>query len=229
MQKPQLFLIHFAGGSRYSFQFAHLLTDVFDVVPLELPGRGRRMNESLLYDFNAAARDICMQLEQKLVSKEFLIYGHSMGASLALKVCNLLKAKPLHLVLTGNAGPGTRADNKTYMLETGPLIERLLEMGGVTRELTDHRELFDFFEPMIRADFEIAEKNDLVEQAPVDVPILAVMGSEEEYVKQIDNWSKYTRAGFAREVLPGGHFFIQQHGTHLAALIRGCYQRQKVS
>jgi external thioesterase TEII len=67
----------------------------FDVIPLELPGRGRRMVEDLLKDFDMAAEDIYNQLTAKLSSDRFLIYGHSMGAYLALRVANMLeKAGP---------------------------------------------------------------------------------------------------------------------------------------
>jgi external thioesterase TEII len=47
MEKPQLFLLHFAGGSCYSFQFMLPYLKDFNVLPIELPGRGRRIKESL--------------------------------------------------------------------------------------------------------------------------------------------------------------------------------------
>src|ERR1043166_8245649 len=86
MKKPQLFLLHFAGGNCYSFQFMMPLLRDFEVVSLELPGRGKRINEPLVTNFDLAANDILRQLRQKLASSSFLIYGHSMGAYLALRV-----------------------------------------------------------------------------------------------------------------------------------------------
>ena len=84
-------MLHFAGGSCYSFSFiAPILESQFEVIQLELPGRGKRMDEVLLTDFDAAARDVAQQILEKLDDQDFLIFGHSMGASLSLRSVNLL-------------------------------------------------------------------------------------------------------------------------------------------
>ena len=49
--KPQLFLLHFAGGNKYSFNFLKkYLESAFELVSIELPGRGDRMSEKLITD-----------------------------------------------------------------------------------------------------------------------------------------------------------------------------------
>ncbi len=71
MNKPQLFLLHFAGGNRYSFQFLLPQLSAFNVVALELPGRGNRLNEPLLDNFNEAASDLYQQVTDRLVAPHF--------------------------------------------------------------------------------------------------------------------------------------------------------------
>src|SRR5687768_7922731 len=92
MQKTRLFLLHFGGGNRYSFQFLkpHLV-DHFEFLPLELPGRGRRMNEPLLVDDALAVKDYVNQINGLRDNAAFVIYGHSMGASLGLRVTKELE------------------------------------------------------------------------------------------------------------------------------------------
>src|SRR5579859_5869614 len=101
MMKPKLFLLHFAGGNCYSFQFMSSLLNEFDVISPELPGRGKRMKEELLKDFELAALDIYEQVAKQNGASRFMIYGHSMGAYLALRVSRMLEMEgkpPAYLI-----------------------------------------------------------------------------------------------------------------------------------
>jgi external thioesterase TEII len=228
MKKPQLFLLHFAGGNCYSFQFMQSLLRTFEVIPLELPGRGRRIREGLLKDFDLAAGDMYQQITAKLTSPSFLIYGHSMGAYLALRVANMLEAagkRPAYVIVSGNAGPGVRSDKiNMYALEHKDFVEELEKLGGVPPEVIANKELFGFFEPILRADFEIAERNEIILEPAIDAPLYAIMGSEEEKADKISNWGRFTKSAFRSEILEGGHFFIHKHPQRLAAIITNCHE-----
>ncbi|MDO6434611.1 alpha/beta fold hydrolase [Flavitalea sp. BT771] len=227
MERSQLFLLHFAGGNCYSFQFIASMLSDFDVVTLELPGRGRRMEEELLKDFDQAAADIFQQLMDRLVTRKFMIYGHSMGAYLALRVSNMAARcgkAPLYLFVSGNPGPGIRDDKKRYLLESSAFVEELVKLGGMPRELVENREMFEFFEPILRADFEIAERNELAHEPAVSIPLFAIMGSEEENVEKIDNWGRFTNARFDYRILGGDHFFIHKHPHTIAGIIKQSYR-----
>jgi external thioesterase TEII len=226
MRKPQLFLLHFAGGNYYSFHFMTPLLKDFDVVALELPGRGRRISEHLLKDFDLAARDIYDQITRKLTSSSFLIYGHSMGAYLALRVSNMLEKAskfPSYLIVSGNPGPGIKENKKKYLLKQEEFIKELETLGGIPKELIENEESFNFFEPILRADFEIVERNEMTMEPAVNTPLYAIMGSEEEKVEEISNWSRFTRSCFNYEILEGNHFFIHRHPQKITQIIRNCY------
>ncbi|MBC9912785.1 thioesterase II family protein [Chitinophaga varians] len=229
MIKPQLFLLHFAGGNVYSFQFMVSLLRDFDVVPLELPGRGRRIQEELLKDFNLAAADLHKQIMQKLSSPVFLIYGHSMGASLALRVASMLEQSgkyPAYVIVSGNAGPGAESVKNRYLMGKEDFIRELEILGGIPPEFIGNDELFEFFDPILRADFEIAERTGMTgAEAPVRAPLFAMMGSEEPKVEQISNWGRFTLSRFSSEIFEGGHFFIHDHPEKIANTIKSCYKR----
>ena len=73
-QKPQLFTIHFAGGNCYSFNFLKQHFDpYFEVVALELPGRGKRMTEPLLKDAQDAANALFLELNKH--RKQEVMFG----------------------------------------------------------------------------------------------------------------------------------------------------------
>jgi external thioesterase TEII len=228
MKKPQLFLLHFAGGNCYSFQFMMSMLRDFEVISLELPGRGKRMSETLLRNFDEAARDVYAQLLPKISSPVFLMYGHSMGAYLALRVANMLEKAgkvAAAIIVSGNAGPGIMDPKKRYLMEPGEFKEELKKIGGVPDELLQDEELFSFFEPILRADFEIAENTGMENEPPISSPLFAIMGTEEDEVNEITNWANFTKSSFNHEILEGDHFFIHKHPKRVAAIIKECYEK----
>lgn len=232
MKQPQIFFIHFAGGNRYSYRFLESRLFDFEMISLELPGRGSRMKEPLLKDFDAAALDLFHQITARLTAPRFFIYGHSMGAYLALRVTNLLEKAgryPTGIIVSGNAGPGVEDPEKKmrYLLPREEFIEELKRLGGLPQEVIDHEELFGMFEPILRADFEIVERNELAKEPPVQAPLYAMMGDQEDNVAEIDNWSRFTRNRFKKQILAGDHFFIYKHPDRMAEIIRTFYRQEQ--
>jgi len=228
MKKPQLFLLHFAGGNCHSFNFLQPFLQDFEVFPLELPGRGKRIKEDLLADFNIAAEDIFNQVLTRLNGNPFLIYGHSMGAKLTLRVGNLLELAgrmPVALIVSGNAGPGINEDKETYLLGYNDFILALERLGGIPAEVIRDQELMAFFEPVLRVDFRLAENNNMKNEQPVKAPIFALMGSEEENADHISNWARFTHSNFEHDILNGDHFFIHKYPARIAKIIRQCYAK----
>jgi len=218
MKKKQLFLLHFAGGSIYSFEFLRSHYIDFEMVPVELPGRGKRVKEKLLTSYKEAINDIFSQITDKLNGEPFIIYGHSLGSSLGLGVTDLLEKNntpPQCLIVSGNAGPGLIPSTKRSDLERADFIAMLNELGGLPEELLQSDELLDFVIPILRADFEIVEEHFYAENIIVNAPIVAVMGNLEKYVDQINNWKKHTLSEFKPNVLKGHHFFIHNNVERL--------------
>lgn len=229
MPQPQLFMFHFAGGNSYSFNFAEAYLNKFKIETIELPGRGARSDESLIKDFNQAADDIYKQIRSRLNSKYFVIYGHSMGALLAFKVTKMLELNnvaPLYLIVTGNAGPRIRENIKRHLLNDVDFITEIKKLGGLSAEFLESKELLDYFIPILKADFEIAEENNLDEKTVVSTPIYAIMGDKEKHAESITNWSNYTISDFNFELLEGNHFFIFNHAGKISSIINQCYKEK---
>lgn len=222
--KPQIFLVHFAGGNVYSFQFMKKYFQEYDFIPLELPGRGNRIREKILQDFTAAAKDLCLQIVSKLKSKKFLLYGHSMGALLVLKIAGLLELDghiPQAIVTSGNAGPGVFSSKIRHLLPNEQFMYELKILGGMPEEILNNKELYEFVEPIIRADFKIAEMSQREEIfIPINSPIYALMGDQESKSDKIENWKTFTTSTFGYKVLQGDHFFIYNNASALSNVIK---------
>ena len=227
-QKTQLFLLHFAGGSCYSFDFLkNELQTNFDCYPLELPGRGKRNQEAYLKDKSDAILDYVSQIRALRNDQPYIIFGHSMGATLGLSVTKKMEEymdAPSMLIVSGNPGPGaSQKDIERHTLSDAEFKEELRSLGGVPEEILEDEDLYEYFSPIMRADFEILEKNKGSEVGLViDTPIYAMMGDREDTVGEIENWEKFTSKKFDYRILSGNHFFIHNHTEALTQIINEC-------
>lgn len=233
-QKPQLFLLHFAGGNCYSFAFLKkYLEEYVETITIELPGRGKRMNEHLIKNLSQAIEDVFLQVKKERKSDvPYVLYGHSMGAALGIHLAKLMEenADPaLSFVASGNAGPGIEREKIRYSLPALEFKAELKKLGGVPDELFENDELYHFFEPILRADFEVVEKEDtLVAPMLKTTPIVALMGDKEENAQHIENWKHFTQASFSGHLLEGDHFFIHKYPQELSNSILKAYDRHLV-
>jgi external thioesterase TEII len=232
--RPQLFLLHFAGGSRFSYDFLKdFLTSEVEFIPLELPGRGKRMHEELLKNKDLAIKDYVNQIKRLRNDQPFLLYGHSMGATLSLNITKeleLIGNPPSHLIVSGNPGPGVSdpddvRNKKRYLMNDQDFKNELRQLGGVPEEVLIDDELYYFFSSILRADFEILEKAIGEKDIQLETPIYAMMGSEEKSCDKIRNWKRFTSKAFESRLLPGGHFFIHVHPDAIAKIIIGCCEK----
>ncbi len=226
--RTQLFLLHFAGGSCYSFEFLKKHISDVDFIALELPGRGKRFNEKLLKKKSKAIDDYVEQIKKARNDNPFILFGHSMGATLALSVANKLAVlhndSPMAIIVSGNAGPGKhdddRSDTKRYLMDDINFKKELQQLGGVPDEVIENEELFELFSPIMRADFEVLEKDNFSERGiKLNVPISAIMGSEEKTNWNITNWKNFTNSRFDSKIVAGNHFFIYDHPQIISKLI----------
>ncbi|OQP46299.1 thioesterase II family protein [Niastella populi] len=225
----QVFLLHFSGGSVNSFNFLKpFLPKYFEFHPLELPGRGKRIKEKLLSVESEAIDDLINQINSLRNNKPYIIFGHSLGAQLGLRVTKKLEElgdSPKKLIVAGNAGPGTgNIDKCRSTISDEELKEELLSLGGVPKEVLENDELFGFFSPIMRSDFKILEKGEPLEAGfKLNTPIVAVMGDKEETVEDIENWRNFTTGTFKSYILEGNHFFIHDHPAELVRIITNSY------
>jgi external thioesterase TEII len=224
-KNTQAFFLHFAGGNSYSFNFLKpFVPKNFDFHVIELPGRGKRSNEKLLSVESEAIDDLLNQINSLRNDKPYIIFGHSMGAHLGLRVTKKMEELgdyPKQLIVAGNAGPGTGDEDKyRSTMNDEVLKEELLSLGGVPNEILENEELFSFFSKIMRSDFKILEEGEPLDaDFKVSTPIVAVMGDKEETADDIENWRNFTSSTFKSYLLSGNHFFIHDHPAELVKII----------
>lgn len=222
----KLIMIPFAGGNINSYKglIGHL-ANFIEPVPLELPGHGQRLKESLLDEILAMVEDLFSQIKDS-IECPYAIYGHSLGACLGyLLTHNLVKRglpPPCHLFFFGAAAPKTVRETKIniHLLSRAEFVAGLRDFGGIPPRMLESEEWLDVFEPIIRADFQALDKFEYGENSVLDIPISVVIGEDDEMsYEEALLWGKETTDKVSVEVLPGGHFFIFDHPRKLGEMI----------
>ena len=222
----RLLCFPFAGGSAMAFR------PLMDALPghvqtclIELPGHGTRVTESLQKDMSALIDDLVNGL-RPLCTPPFALYGHSMGASIALRLALAMRDRhglqPCRLIVSGARAPQlTRRKEQLYRLSDEALIGRLKTMGGTLPALFDNPELQALMLRVVRADFELLENADSLFVLPLDCPIDAFGGSSDPFAEpeSVEGWRFQTRGAFRRTLMPGDHFFFRENIPSLAHAI----------
>lgn len=220
-----VYMIPFAGGSQYSFgSFTRLFPADIRVSVMELPGRGGRFSEPLLYCFDDMVTDLVGKM--KLVTgRPYVIYGHSMGALLGYLMSRRIFEKgmpmPQHLVVSGFAAPVHRKEKLSrYLLGEEEFWRLLIDLGGISGETAGNEELRAFYEPILRADIQALDSYVYEPCRPMDIPITAIRGTKESTsTAKLLDWQMESSAGAVIKEFEGDHFFIFNHAERIISII----------
>lgn len=211
----KLLSFSFAGGSKYSFQ--KLTNQINDLTVIEYPGRGLRMNENLIIDINSLIEDLLAKVENEIVScKEYIIYGHSMGALIGYLICQKIEElglqKPLKLIVSGKKAPFVEREVKLAHLPNEEFWHEVVKLGGIPDELLSYPELIEFYTPILKADFTSVENYKYIKNKKLSIPIDVFYGSNEEITQEdVTGWTEETTGKVTINQLEGNHFFIFKH------------------
>ena len=214
-----------AGASATMYlRWRRLLPRQVRVVPVELPGRGSRLGESLVRDFDSLVAQLCAE-QAEAMRGPFALFGHSMGALLAYGMACRLRsmgcALPLALLASGSPAPARR-DPDRFAGKTGDaaLIADLRRQGGTPEEVFASAELMRITLDVLGADYRVCDGFRYSGAAPLPMPVHVFAGREDDIdAERICAWSAEAGGPFSLDWFDGGHFFIrQQEAAFLDAL-----------
>jgi surfactin synthase thioesterase subunit len=151
-----------------------------EVMPVLLPGRAQRLAEPPLDSVEAMAAGALRGLRPMLDERPYALFGHSLGASVALEFARLVAAEggvaqPLHLIVSARLPQGSL---KPASVGGGRLLSEIADdrefitaihgKYGTLQMVLDNPELMEMVLPMMRADFRAAETYAL---APLESPL----------------------------------------------------------
>lgn len=216
--KHLLFAIPYAGGHSLVYRnLKNLVQDDIRIEMLEPPGRGKRAGEPLLKDLNHIASDLYGQIHKLAEGASFSILGHSMGALIAYLIAHLAinnnADSVKHLYCSGHIAPRIPktepGETPKYLANSDEFWEYIDSLGALPPELKEHKELMNYFEPIVRADIQALESYDYLEPAhTLDIPITVFYGvnDAETPIHKILPWQLETSQPVRFIPQNGGHF-----------------------
>jgi surfactin synthase thioesterase subunit len=222
----KIFCFPYAGGTALVFKkWRDFLPENVQVVPVELPGRGARLQEPPFLSLPVLVEELAGVI-WPLLDKPFIFYGHSMGAIIAFELARSLRRRhglePLALFVGGCRAPQTpNSEPATYNLPNNEFIKELIRLDGTPIEVIEHAELMDMMVPLLRADFRLTQTYEYTDDTPLRCPITAYGGLRDYHVARdmLSSWREQTRSKFALHMLPGDHFFLRSSQSQLLGLL----------
>ncbi|MFI2238017.1 thioesterase II family protein [Streptomyces chrestomyceticus] len=226
-RKVRLFCFPHAGAGASAFAaWPDLFPPEVEIVAVQLPGREDRVGEAHPASVDIAVRMVAVALRPYLQGP-YAFFGHSGGALLAFELARALRKRgtqPGHLFLSGQPAPGHDiAAPELHRLSDEDFSAALRGLDGTSDGVFADPGLMKLLLPTLRADFTLWESHRHRPDQPLAVPITALGGDTDPRapVDGLQAWRQETTGAFSAEVFPGGHFYLNDSGAELAAVLAG--------
>lgn len=212
--RVRLFCLPYAGGSAAIYRaWVGAAPPEIELVPIELPGRGRRFAEPAYTRMHALVASLAQAIGP-LAQQPFALFGHSMGALIGFELARWLQhsgpAMPVRLFVSGCSAPQLPPTRVIHDLPDAAFVSELRRLNGTPAEVFANAELMQLVAPLLRADFELCETYTCAAAPPLVCPISAFGGQadSEATPERMEQWRAQTAAPFVLRGLPGDHFFL---------------------
>lgn len=203
-----------AGGcaSTYRTWSAALPSDV-GVLAVQYPGREDRFGDVFPSGLEALADDAAGVLGE-LTQHRLVLFGHSMGATVAHEVALRLQkggSPPAALCVSGRRPPHALDRRRKLFGTDEEIITRVVRLDPSRAAVFSDPGLREAVLPALRADFRLVDDYSGGRRPLLDCPVYGYTGDDDAEVNpaQMRGWAATTRDAFRLRVLPGGHFYLR--------------------
>ncbi|MEV8615218.1 alpha/beta fold hydrolase [Amycolatopsis sp. NPDC051373] len=219
-----VFLPHAGGSASFFHPFSKALSPDVDVLAVQYPGRQDRFGEPPLTRIPDLA-DAITQALLPWLDVPVVLFGHSMGATLAYEVGLRLEARgsgPRAVVVSARRAPSRPGDDTRHLLDDNALLAEVANLSGTDPRVLADEELRAVVLPALRADYTAVETHTHPDAPPLVAPIHAHAGADDPRVtpEDVRAWAAHTTGGFDFTTHAGGHFYLTERLPDVVAALR---------
>ncbi|KJK43666.1 oleoyl-ACP hydrolase [Lentzea aerocolonigenes] len=200
-----------AGGSASFYRSWGAGLPNVEVHAVRYPGRGERIDEPLPRDLRLLGTQIAEAL-LPLADRPLALFGHSLGAPVALETARGLEARGVpvaHLFVSGSRNAPLPPRQPVSDDESDPAV-LAAALGGI--DGTDPELVADpFFQelvlPYVLADSRMFHAYDNAPEPKLRCPVTSIFGDVDGDADRRP-WPELTSGRFEEHVLPGDHFYL---------------------
>ena len=188
-----------------------------EVVAVTPPGRGHRISEPALLDFDSYVESLGTAITA-VADRPFAFLGHSLGGLIAFEVARWLRAHsscgPTHLIVLASAAPRCQTAmvwKRRALLSDDDLEASMSKRyGSLPPVLLANAELRTLLLSAFRDDLRLAGSYEYRTDLPLRCPISVLVGRDDSTVSapEVAPWAEETSGKFTVISLPGAHMFI---------------------
>jgi surfactin synthase thioesterase subunit len=200
------------------------LPDTWDLILVDLPGRGSRFTEPPLRELPALV-ELVMNALDPWLDMPVALFGHSLGAILAAEVgraCERRGASVVWIGISGRVAPSLQGQTRRLSdLSNDELLAEVLPLGGTPVRVVEHPELRAHFMRVVRADIAVLESyRPEPQRAALRCPVTAFAGATDAWAPPTTMrlWARETSNAFQLLTFEGGHFYFL--GSTLTSVAR---------
>ncbi|KUO09461.1 thioesterase [Streptomyces sp. DSM 15324] len=220
-----LICFSYAGGTHSVYRdWAEHLDPGTQVVPVLLPGRALRRREKPYTVLRQLVSDLTEALLDHRLTRNYALFGHSMGALLAYEVACALREggepEPRHLFVSGSRAPQLYGDRSRHVLDDAGLRRLVQGLGGLGEDPEIGSVFLQGRLPVLRADLAVCDTYRWTPRLPLSCPMTAFSGTDDPIAPayEVEAWRAYTTGSLLHRRLEGDHFFL--HGPAIPLLLR---------
>lgn len=218
----RLFCLHDAGGDASLYQGWEILLGAnVELVLLELPGRGHRLEEPAYGNVDALLRGLVPAILPKL-DRPFAIFGHSLGGLLAFELVRALRRgkHPLPQRLFVSSTPALMTYNAQEYdpaMSDAALTAAFPHLGHAKADVGWQR----YTRRLLRQDLQLIYRYRHHREAPLDIPVTVLFGTDDPrmHLQHAMAWKAETTSPCSTLPRPGGHRFIDHDNAYITALV----------
>ena len=182
------------------------------VLACQLPGRENRIDEPPAGSLADAADEVAAAyLAIRPVSRPFVLFGHSMGGTLAFEVARRLEAAgraASALMLSASAPPPVARKNTS--IDDAALRDQLIGYDPENRRIAGNEELYAALAPVLGGDIAMLRRHEIATgTARLGVGAHLMNGKADGIVSgtSVARWGEYFMGAVTYHEIEGGHFF----------------------